>query len=77
VVDEPAGMPGEPAGDVQEPVAQPLRLAAGELAVGEQEPLLWLMALAPAFLLAFYRGWRGASVALGSKSDRARTRTYA
>ena len=35
---QPAGVAGEPAGDVEEPVAQPLGLAAGELAV-EQEPL--------------------------------------
>ena len=31
-------MAGEPAGDVQEPVAEPFRFAAGELA-GEQEAL--------------------------------------
>jgi len=35
---ELAGVAGEPAGDVQEPVAETLRLAAGELA-GEQQPL--------------------------------------
>jgi hypothetical protein len=34
---ELAGVAGEPAGDVQEPVAETLRLAAGELA-GEQQP---------------------------------------
>ena len=28
------------------------------------EPLLWLLALVPAFLLAYYRGWRGAATAL-------------
>ena len=36
---EAAGMPGEAAGDVEQPVAQPFRLAAGELALGEEEPL--------------------------------------
>jgi PAS domain S-box-containing protein len=34
--------------------------------LGRQGPLLWLLALVPAFLLAYYRGWRGASVALGA-----------
>ncbi len=37
--DEPAGVAGESGGDVQQPVAQPLGLAAGELAVSEQQPL--------------------------------------
>jgi PAS domain S-box-containing protein len=58
--------------------ARALALSAGALAVpllgtmvfgdvlGEQEPLLWLLALVPAFLLAYYRGWRGASVALAA-----------
>lgn len=31
---------------------------------GENDILLWLCALIPAFLLAYYRGWQGASVAL-------------
>jgi two-component system, cell cycle sensor histidine kinase and response regulator CckA len=31
---------------------------------GDQQPLLWLLALIPAFLLAYYRGWRGAAVAI-------------
>ena len=35
---QPSGVAGEPACDVQEPVAQPLRLAAGELGVCEEEP---------------------------------------
>jgi len=30
------------------------------------EPLLWLLALVPAFLLAYYRGWRGAEFALAA-----------
>ncbi len=30
----------------------------------DAEPLLWLLALVPAFLLAYYRGWRGAATAL-------------
>jgi diguanylate cyclase (GGDEF)-like protein len=30
----------------------------------QAEPLLWLLALVPAFLLAYYRGWRGAAIAL-------------
>lgn len=32
--------------------------------LGEFGALLWLLALLPAFLLAFYRGWRGAATAL-------------
>jgi putative two-component system response regulator len=32
--------------------------------VGEAGPLLWLLALVPAFLLAYYRGWRGVATAL-------------
>lgn len=32
----------------------------------ELELLLWLLALVPAFLLAYYRGWRGVAVALAS-----------
>lgn len=31
---------------------------------GEHEVLLWLLAVVPAFLLAYYRGWRGAATAL-------------
>jgi diguanylate cyclase (GGDEF)-like protein len=31
---------------------------------GEYEVLLWLLAVVPAFLLAYYRGWRGAATAL-------------
>ncbi len=31
---------------------------------GEYEVLLWLLALVPAFLLAYYRGWLGVAVAL-------------
>ena len=34
--------------------------------LGEQGVFLWLMALVPAFLLAYYRGWRGAAVALAA-----------
>ncbi|MEX2283013.1 MAG: diguanylate cyclase [Gemmatimonadota bacterium] len=30
----------------------------------QAEPLLWLLALVPAFLLSYYRGWRGAATAL-------------
>lgn len=33
---------------------------------GRHEPLLWLLAIVPAFLLAFHRGWRGAAVALAT-----------
>jgi diguanylate cyclase (GGDEF)-like protein len=36
------------------------RLAAGDLGL-----LIWLTALAPGFLLSYYRGWHGASLALG------------
>lgn len=32
----------------------------------EYEPLVWLLALVPAFLLSFYRGWRGAATALAA-----------
>ena len=32
--------------------------------LGDQGVLLWLLALIPAFLFAYYRGWRGAAVAL-------------
>lgn len=35
-------------------------------ALGEYEALLWLLALVPAFLLAYYRGWRGAALALAA-----------
>jgi diguanylate cyclase (GGDEF)-like protein len=34
--------------------------------VREQEVLLWLLALVPAFLLSYYRGWRGVAVAMAS-----------
>lgn len=33
-------------------------------ALGEYGALLWLLALVPAFLLAYHRGWRGAATAL-------------
>lgn len=33
-------------------------------ALGEYSALLWLVALVPAFLLAYYRGWRGSATAL-------------
>ena len=33
-------------------------------ALGEYGALLWLLALVPAFLLAYYRGWRGVATAL-------------
>ncbi|MGH7481209.1 MAG: GGDEF domain-containing protein [Longimicrobiales bacterium] len=33
-------------------------------ALEDQAVLLWLLALVPAFLLAYYRGWRGAATAL-------------
>ena len=33
---------------------------------GEHEVLLWLLAVVPAFLLAYYRGWRGAATALAA-----------
>lgn len=41
------------------------QLAFSESA-GEQELLLWLTAVVPAFLLAYYRGWRGAATALAA-----------
>ncbi len=34
--------------------------------LGEQGVFLWLLALIPAFLLAYQRGWRGAAVALAA-----------
>ena len=33
---------------------------------GEHELLLWMLAVVPAFLLAFYRGWQGAATALAA-----------
>jgi diguanylate cyclase (GGDEF)-like protein len=33
-------------------------------AAAENQLLLWLLALVPAFLLAYYRGWRGAATSL-------------
>jgi len=35
-------------------------------ALGEQGALLWLLALVPAFLLAYYKGWRGVATALAA-----------
>ncbi len=32
----------------------------------DHETLLWLLALVPAFLLAYYRGWRGVAVAMAA-----------
>ena len=40
--------------------------------VGEHEMLLWLLAVVPAFLLAYYRGWRGAATALAGGWPRSR-----
>ena len=37
---------------------------APEWMTGDDGVLLWLTALIPAFLLAFYKGWRGVSVAM-------------
>ncbi len=34
--------------------------------LGEHGAFLWLLALVPAFLLAYYKGWRGAAVALAA-----------
>jgi len=34
-------------------------------ALGEYGALLWLLALVPAFLFAYYRGWKGVAAALG------------
>ncbi|MGD2068732.1 MAG: diguanylate cyclase [Gemmatimonadota bacterium] len=34
--------------------------------LGEYGALLWLLALVPAFLLAYYRGWRGVATALAA-----------
>lgn len=58
--------------------AYSIALCAGALAVpvlaqllfaeaaGEHELLLWLLAVVPAFLLAYYRGWKGAATALAA-----------
>ena len=58
--------------------ARSIALCAGALAVpvaaqvafaesaGEHEMLLWLLAVVPAFLLAYYRGWKGAATALAA-----------
>jgi len=45
------------------PVVAQLALAE---AAGDHELLLWMMAVVPAFLLAYYRGWRGAATALAA-----------
>lgn len=34
--------------------------------VGSHQPLIWLLAVIPSFLLAFYRGWLGAATALAA-----------
>ena len=34
--------------------------------LGQYGPLLWLLLLVPAFLLAYYRGWRGVATALAA-----------
>lgn len=34
--------------------------------LGDYDALLWLLALVPAFLLAYYRGWRGVATALAA-----------
>jgi diguanylate cyclase (GGDEF)-like protein len=39
------------------------RFALGDVA-GEHESLLWLLALVPAFMLSYYRGWRGAATGI-------------
>lgn len=44
------------------PVIQALFFADS---VGEYGAMLWLLPLLPAFLLAYYRGWRGVSLAFG------------
>ena len=44
------------------PVVQALFFADS---VGEYGAMLWLLPLLPAFLLAYYRGWRGVSLAFG------------
>src|SRR3954463_14418662 len=54
-----------------------LAIAAGALVVpfvdtsfgtssNDASSLLWLLALIPAFLLAYYRGWRGVATALAA-----------
>lgn len=73
----PRGLETTPAEDARPPVpARALVISLAALAVpvyasfaapesaGDQEILLWLLALVPAFLLAYYRGWRGAALAL-------------
>ncbi len=45
------------------PVAGALEAPAG---LGSYAALLWLLALVPAFLLAYYRGWRGVATALAA-----------
>ena len=49
------------AGALAVPVAAQLLFAQS---AGEHELLLWLLAVVPAFLLAYYRGWQGAATAL-------------
>lgn len=45
------------------PAAAPFLFPSG---AAYYEALLWLLALIPAFLLAYYRGWRGAATALAA-----------
>ncbi|HZD04934.1 MAG TPA: GGDEF domain-containing protein, partial [Longimicrobiales bacterium] len=42
----------------------PMSLSAAGIGGDELGDLIWLMALVPAFLLSYYRGWFGAAVAL-------------
>ncbi len=39
-------------------------VALGADVLGSSGPLVWLLSLIPAFLLAYYRGWRGVATAL-------------
>jgi diguanylate cyclase (GGDEF)-like protein len=45
-------------------LAVPIAAAFLRIAAPDYEVLLWLLSLVPAFLLAYYRGWRGAATAL-------------
>ena len=47
-------------------------VAKADLVGEELEMLIWLPALLPAFLLTYYRGWSGASVAFGPRYGDAR-----
>ncbi|HSJ23715.1 MAG TPA: response regulator [Longimicrobiales bacterium] len=47
-------------------LAVPMGVTLLQADLGPQQPLLWLLALVPAFLLAYYRGWQGAAISIAA-----------